>query len=321
MGSRLLDIMALCLNMSTVHNVVDVLLALLAVLYSSLVAFVKLVTPEETWFKDIKGDIILVTGGGSGIGRLMCLKLAKLGATIITWDINSKGNAETAQMIEKEGGKAYTYTVDMSNREEIYSTAAKVQKEVGDVTILVNNAGIVSGTSLLDTPDSKILKTFEVNSLAHFWTIKAFLPTMIQKKRGHIVNIASLAGHSGINKLVDYCSSKFAAVGLDEGLRVEIFTEGHAEYIKTTCICPYYISTGMFAGVQSKIIPILEPSYVAERVVSGILCNKEVVLVPGWTFALLALKALLPWDGYIKLCQAFGLNMSMDQFTGRIKSD
>ena len=68
--------------------------------------------------------------------------------------------------------------------------------------------------------------------------------------QGHLVNVASLAGHSGTNKLVDYCASKFAAVGLDEALRVELFVQGHSDYVKTTVICPYYISTGMFAGVQ-----------------------------------------------------------------------
>merc|ERR1712142_1260025 len=129
------------------------------------------------------------------------------------------------------------------------------KEEVGPVTILVNNAGIVSGTSVLDTPDSKIVKTFEVNILAHFWTIKAFLPDMIKHKLGHI----------GTNKLVDYCSSKFAAVGLDEAFRVELFVQGHSDYIKTTVVCPYYISTGMFAGVQSKIIPILVPEFVADK--------------------------------------------------------
>jgi len=307
--------------MSTLNAVTEVLLALLSTLASSLLGLIKLFSSEETWHKDVRGDIILVTGGGSGIGRLMCLKFAKLGATVVTWDINSAGNEETGKMIEKEGGKVHTYTVDMSSREQIYAMATKVQDEVGDVTILVNNAGIVSGSKLLDTPDSKILRTFDVNILAHFWTIKAFLPTMLQKKRGHIVNIASLAGHSGTNKLVDYCSSKFAAVGLDEALRVEIFSEGWSDFIKTTCVCPYYINTGMFSGVKSKLIPILEPSYVAERAVSGVLSNQEMVLIPGWTFLLISIKAIIPTDGFMKLSQAFGFNCSMDQFTGRTKSE
>ena len=93
--------------------------------------------------------------------------------------------------------------------------------------------------------------------MAHFWTVKAFLPEMIAAKKGHIVSTASLAGHGGTNKLVDYCASKFAAMGQEEELRVELFVQGHVDYIKTTVVCPYFISTGMFAGVQVKIESIL----------------------------------------------------------------
>ena len=102
-------------------------------------------------------------------------------------------------------------------------------------------------------PPDKIELTFKVNTLAHFWTIKSFLPGMIEQKKGHIVNVASLAGFSGSPKLVDYCSSKFAAVGLDEALRLEVKHQNLDQYIKTTVICPFYISTGMFAGVDSKV--------------------------------------------------------------------
>jgi len=192
---------------------------------------------------------------------------------------------------------------------------------VGHVSILVNNAGIVSGTALLDTPDSKIIRTFDVNILAHFWTLKAFLPAMISRKDGHIVNVASLAGHSGTNKLVDYCASKFAAVGLDESLRVELFVQGHSDYIKTTVVCPYYISTGMFAGVQSKLIPILEPPFVADQVVQAVLREREVLLLPWWSFLLIALKAVMTEPAFMRLSQAFGFNCSMDQFQGRQKRE
>jgi len=305
--------------MSAVSIVLEVGAALLYTLLVSIYSIIKLFIPESHFFKEVRGDIVLVTGGGSGIGRLMCIKLARRGAIVVTWDINTKGNEETVKMIESEGGKAHAYTVDMSNRTQIYETAEYVKRDVGTVSILVNNAGIVSGTPTMDTPDTKIIKTFEVNTLAHFWTIKAFMPEMIRLKKGHVVNIASLAGHSGTNKLVDYCSSKFAAVGLDEALRVEIFVQGHSDYIKTTVVCPYYISTGMFSGVQSKVIPILEPDYVAERAVAGILGNVEVVLVPGWTFLLIALKSVVPSKAFMKLAQSFGLNCSMDQFEGRKK--
>ena len=160
----------------------------------------------------------------------------------------------------------------------------------------------------------------------------------MKQKRGHIVNVASMAGHSGTNKLVDYCSSKFASVGLDEAFRAEMFVQGHSDYIKTTVVCPYYISTGMFAGVQviwwqknkkkslifyfqSKIIPILDPEFVADSVVGAILTNKEVLLLPWWSFILMVLKAILPEPGFMRLSQAFGLNCSMDQFEGRCKDE
>ena len=116
----------------------------------------------------------------------------------------------------------------------------------------MNHLGIVSGSTLLETPDEKIVRTFDVNVLAHFWTLKAFLPEMISMKNGHIVNIASLAGHAGQKKLVDYCSSKFAAVGLDEAFKIEMKVLGH-DFINSTVVCPYFISTGMFDGVASKV--------------------------------------------------------------------
>merc|ERR1719481_763062 len=251
----------------------------------------------------------------------MCLRFARLGAIVVTWDINDAGNKETVAMIKKEGNKAFDFKVDMTNREGIYAAAKETKSKVGKVSILVNNAGIVSGTALLDTSDEKIIRTFDVNIMAHFWTIKAFLPDMLDQKQGHLVNVASLAGHSGTNKLVDYCSSKFAAVGLDEALRVELFTQGHSEYIKTSCVCPYYISTGMFSGVYSKVIPILEPEYVADQVVDGTLSNKEVVLLPWWAMFLLILKHCVPTPAFMALSQAFGFGTSMDQFTGRGKAD
>jgi len=301
--------------------VLEVLYALLLTIYHVIERFVKIFVPQKMLEKNISGQVVLVTGGGSGIGRLMCLRYARLGATVVTWDINKLGNEETVEMIKKEGNRAFSYTVDMSSKDDIYRVAEKTKEDVGPVTILVNNAGIVSGTAVMDTPDAKIVKTFEVNVLAHFWTIKAFLPDMIKHKLGHIVNVASLAGHSGTNKLVDYCSSKFAAVGLDEAFRVELFVQGHSDYIKTTVVCPYYISTGMFAGVQSKLIPILVPEYVADSVVGATLTNREVLLLPWWSFMLIALKAIVPEPAFMRLSQAFGFNCSMDQFEGRSKTE
>src|SRR5207247_8346795 len=137
--------------------------------------------------------------------------------------------------------------------------------------ILINNAGVVSGKGLLEISEEAIQRTFDVNTLALFWTTRAFLPGMIARDRGHVVTIASAAGIVGTSRLVDYCASKHAAVGFNEALRLELKRQGNK--VVTTVVCPFYISTGMFEGVKTRfplLLPILEPQKVADRIVDAI---------------------------------------------------
>ena len=120
--------------------------------------------------KDVSKEIILITGAGSGIGRSLSQKFAKLGATVVLWDINKSANDAVAEEINsKTPNKAFSYKCDCTKREEVYRVAEQVKKDVGDVTILINNAGVVSGKKFMDLPDDKIELTFQVNSIAHFW--------------------------------------------------------------------------------------------------------------------------------------------------------
>ncbi|TGZ37228.1 Short chain dehydrogenase/reductase family 16C member 6, partial [Temnothorax longispinosus] len=132
------------------------------------------------------------------------------------------GIEETVKLVRAAGGTCYGYVCDLCDRADIYKKAKIIREEVGKVTILINNAGIVTGMKFLDTPDKLIIQTMDVNVMSHFWTVKAFLPTMLENNKGHIVSVASLAGQCGIPKLVDYCTSKFAAMGFDEALRMEL---------------------------------------------------------------------------------------------------
>ena len=126
--------------------------------------------------KDVSKEIILITGAGSGIGRALSLKFAKLGATIVLWDINKSANDAVAEEINSSTpNKAFPYQCDCSKREEIYKVAEQVKKDIGDVTILINNAGIVSGKNFKDIPDDKIELTFKVNSIAHFWVNQSYI--------------------------------------------------------------------------------------------------------------------------------------------------
>ena len=143
--------------------------------YYVLKAIVLLFIPKCFYFKDISEDIVLVTGGASGIGRLMAIRFAKHGAKVVIWDLNLAGLEETRKMIEElrskreKVGKCFHYQVDIADRHKVYAAAERVRQEVGDVSIVVNNAGVVTGRRFLECDDEKILKTFDVNTLAHFW--------------------------------------------------------------------------------------------------------------------------------------------------------
>lgn len=265
--------------------------------------------------RSVTGDTVLITGGGSGLGRLMALDFAKRGANVILWDINQKGLVQVQLELEaiKQCPSVKVYNVDVSKRSEVYCFA----RMVGHVDILINNAGIVSGKPILECPDEMIEKTFQVNVHAQFWTIKAFLPSMLKKNKGHIVSIASASGLYGVPGLVDYSASKFACVGIMESLYLELRRNTK---IKTTCISPFFIDTGMFDGVRNSRVPfllsVLEPNATAARIMKAILRGEEHITIPNLVWMMLPLK-VLPNPILALVVRLFGLDSSMDDFVGR----
>ncbi|XP_043270140.1 estradiol 17-beta-dehydrogenase 11-like isoform X2 [Venturia canescens] len=249
--------------------------------------------------KNIKGEVILVTGGAAGIGRLIAIKMSMLDAHVIVWDINESGVVNTVKEIQEAGGKCSGYVCDIGNREDVYKTAKTVQTEIGMVTGIINNAGYVCGKTLMELPDDEIDKTFKINILAHYWIIKAFLKDMMKENHGHIVTIASVAGLLGTYNCTDYSATKFACIGFHESLFTELKTNGY-DGIHMTLVCPYFINTGMFNGVRPRLMPMLEPDYVARQIVDGILTNQVNVTLPISTKFFMPLKCLLP----AKLCWA-----------------
>jgi all-trans-retinol dehydrogenase (NAD+) len=277
------------------------------------------------WEKSVRGDVVLITGGAMGIGRLLALKFAALGATVVIWDLHEDLGDQVVAEIEAlpsatpatattSNKRAYFYRVDVTDREKVYATGAEVLAQLGRVDILINNAGIVGGKPILESSDRMIERTMAVNATSHFWTIKAFLPGMLQRNKGHIVSLASAAGIFGSPGMVDYGASKFAAVGLMMSLRQELHAMGRPN-IQTTLICPSFIDTGMFEGVSTPLFTsLLSPEFVADSIVRSVRRNHFRLLTPAVLVLLeLVIKIAPTWfiDLYMRVTKS---NRTMHTF-------
>ncbi len=192
-----------------------------------------------------------MTGGASGIGRIISRMMLERGAEVVIWDISQENIDQTLSELATKG-KISGYRVDVSN----YASVESVAKEVGAIDLLINNAGIVVGRDFSEHTISDIDRTMGVNIMAPMYLTHQFLPAMIARKSGHICNIASMAGTVSNPRMSVYAASKWGLFGWSDSLRLEM--EREKTEVKVTTVLPYYINTGMFDGVQSTI-PIQKP--------------------------------------------------------------
>ncbi|MCP4434779.1 MAG: SDR family oxidoreductase [Actinomycetia bacterium] len=268
----------------------------------------------------LSGSNVLITGAGAGIGRLLAHEVARRGGRPVLWDISAEALERVAAELATIGVDPLTSVVDVGESAAVTAAADQVLAQVGSVDVLVNNAGIVSGKSIEDLSSAEIERTFRVNTLSNFWTTKAFLPAMIRRNRGHVVTVASASGLIGVSQLTDYASSKHAAVGFDESLRVEL--SHRAPGIRTTVVCPYYIDTGMFDGVRSRfplLLPILPEEKVVAKMVRAIERDRARLHIPPILYALGVFR-LLPARAFDAFMDLLGVNVSMDEFRGHGKA-
>jgi short-subunit dehydrogenase len=264
-----------------------------------------------------KDNSVLITGGASGIGKIMARLLLEHGAKVIIWDIDeSKTTAVISELSAL--GVIVGYTVDISSKKQIKDTAKKVKQTFGGIDILINNAGIIIGDYFHQHNTSNILKTMDVNAIAPMVITSEFLQEMLAKNSGHICNIASSGGLISNPKMAVYAASKWALIGWSDSLRLEM--KQLKKNIIVTTILPYYISTGMFEGVRSKI-PILNPETTALKIIKAIEKNKKMVTIPGYIYRFTRFaQAILPFNMFDWFAgSVLGIYSTMEHFTGRKK--
>lgn len=262
----------------------------------------------------LAGARVLITGGGSGIGRLMAIGAAERGAAqVVVWDLSGESGAAVAAEVRKRGAEALAVTVDVTSTDAV----AEASRRSPEVDVVVNNAGVVTGAPLTEASEAGIRRTFEVNALAPYWVTRAFLPGMLERNAGVVVTLASAAGLVGVARQTDYAASKHAAVGFAESLRAELRKAGSA--VRSLVVCPYYIDTGMFSGVETKVpllLPILQPEDVAAQVLDAVESGAQQLFLPPGVRTLAPLR-VLPVRAFDAVMDALGVNATMDRFTGR----
>lgn len=275
-------------------NFLELLYNIVVVYLNVMINFFK--SPER---KSIRGQIALITGSGHGLGREMAIKLAQQGCDLALVDINEENNSKVKREINRmrPNSRVFAYQVDIRDESNVAQLASQVRKDLGDVDILINNAGIVQCLPFLELSPTLVERTFQVNVMSHFWTIKQFLPSMIKNERGHVVAISSIAGIIGSKYLADYCASKFAVNGLMESLEKEVHYKGANENVHFTTICPASMSTGMFQTFTSRfdwLLPVLSAEDVTLAIMDAVLTNQILVAVPPITLFLHKLSSIIP---------------------------
>ena len=164
----------------------------------------------------------------------------------------------------------------------VRETAESIRSTLGNPTLLINNAGFAAGLPILSSTDEINQRTFAVNTLSHFRLVREFVPAMVTANHGTIVTIASIAACVSTASIVDYSSSKSAALSFHEGLASELKTLYNAPKVRTVCVCPGWIETNMakLVIIRDKfVMPKLKVETLAERVVQQIMSGNSGVVV------------------------------------------
>ncbi|KJZ80501.1 hypothetical protein HIM_00351 [Hirsutella minnesotensis 3608] len=213
---------------------------------------------------DLGEEVIVVTGGASGLGMLVAEVYGMRGASVAVLDVNDLENGEAR-------GVTF-YKCDVGDKAQVAKVATEIERDLGTPTVLINNAAIVVGKSLLELSLDEIDTSISTNLLGPFYCLKAFLPALIRSGRGGtIVNISSVIGHLGAAQLTDYAAAKAGLTALHRSLTAELRVS-HPE-IRTVLITPGQLSTPLFYGVQtpnSFLAPVVEPVDVAKEIIAAI---------------------------------------------------
>jgi NADP-dependent 3-hydroxy acid dehydrogenase YdfG len=246
----------------------------------------------------IRGRVAAITGGARGIGLSIATALARKGARVAIGDLDLE-LAERAA--EKLGGGAVAFDLDVTDRESFKGFIDSAEEAIGPIDILVNNAGIMPAGPFLEESDDTAMRQVDINVHGVIFGMKIVLPRMLERGRGHVVNIASQAGKGGFPGIATYCGTKHAVVGISEAVRAEL----HGTPIEMTVVMPAFVNTELISGAERpRAVKVAEPEDVANAVVEALEIPRFDVHVPRSTGRIGWVMNLLPRRGREGLARA-----------------
>ncbi|EJT81588.1 epidermal retinal dehydrogenase 2 [Gaeumannomyces tritici R3-111a-1] len=237
-------------------------------------------------------EVVVVTGGAGGIGGNVVRLLAERGISVVVLDI--------IPLSFDAPPNVHYFKCDITSAARLAEVGDEIRARVGHPTIVINNAGVARGKSILDSTERDIRFTYDVNAIAPFLVVKEFLPEMIKRNHGMVVNVSSFAAFLSAPNMVDYSSTKAAVMSFHEGLTAELKTRYNAPRVRTVLVNQSYTKTPLFDGYRadkSFLVPALEPESVADAIVRQVLTGEsgQVILAEVAGNILSALRAFPHW--------------------------
>ena len=245
---------------------------------------------------DFKNKVVLITGASSGIGRESAIEFSKLGANIVLVARKKDKLEQVAAELKKYNVTILTCQCDVSDKDQVKEMSKTVLEKFGSVDILVNNAGFAIYGSVYDLSIDEIESQMETNYFGMVYCIKNFLPSMLDKKSGHIVNVASVAASFGLPGIASYCASKFAMLGFSEGLKHELKDSG----VGITVVSPIMVRTNFFEHPSFEKMPkfsstSLSSKTVAKAILKAANSSRLEIIVPSVVRGAVWMKNTFPY--------------------------
>jgi NAD(P)-dependent dehydrogenase (short-subunit alcohol dehydrogenase family) len=237
--------------------------------------------------RSLTGKVVAITGGGRGIGRAIAQALAREGARVAVGDLDRESAEQTAATL---GESALGLGLDVTDHAGLIAFLDEVEQRLGPLDVLVNNAGIMPVTPLVDESADSIARQLDLNLKAVIHGTQEAMRRMVPRRTGHIVNVASIAGRSGFPYLATYCATKHGVVGLSEAARVELRDTG----VEVSVVMPSIVRTELATGLADSRVKALEVEDVAREVLSALKRPRFDVFVPRSNGPLVQLTSPLP---------------------------